>query len=131
MSSFGDDADERSQSIADALRAEIRTLGKERDSLVSERDELAAELSRETLNSDEIQAALKYRECVMNGMQDPTFEDKRRVLEMFRVEIKISGGVATVTGRLKIEKREYDLQQVAIEFRAKSDAAAHSWPAAL
>ena len=70
-------------------------------------------------------------QCVMNGMQDPTFEDKRRVLEMFRVEIKISGGVATVTGRLKIEKREYDLQQVAIEFRAKSDAAAHSWPAAL
>jgi len=38
------------QSIADALRAEIRTLGKERD-------KLAAELSHETLSSDEIQAA--------------------------------------------------------------------------
>jgi len=28
---------------------------------------------------------------------------------MFRVEVKIGGGVAAVTGRSKIEKREYDL----------------------
>ena len=60
-----------------------------------------------------------------------TIEDKRRVLELFRVEVKLSGGVATVTGRLKIEKREFDLQQAEIEFRAKSDAAARSWPVVL
>jgi len=50
---------------------------------------------------------------------------------MFRVEVKISGGVATVTGRLKIEKREFDLQQEAIAFRAKNDAARWSGRATL
>jgi len=123
MSSFGDDLDDNSQSITDVLREEIKSLGRERDSLIKERDELAGELDQETLSNDEIQAALNYREHVMAGMQNPTFEDKRRALEMFRVEVKISGGVATVTGRLKIEKRQFDLQQEAIAFRAKNDAA--------
>jgi len=50
----------------------------ERDSLIKERDELAGELQQETLSNDEIQAALNYRENVMAGMQNPTFEDKRR-----------------------------------------------------
>ena len=131
MSSFGDDLDDNSQSITDVLREEIKSLGRERDSLIKERDELAGELDQETLSNDEIQAALNYREHVMAGMQNPTFEDKRRALEMFRVEVKISGGVATVTGRLKIEKRQFDLQQEAIAFRAKNDAARWSGRATL
>ncbi len=49
---------------------------------------------------------------------------------VFRVEGRISDGGATVAGRLKIERREHDLSQVAIEFRAKSDVAAYSWSAA-
>jgi site-specific DNA recombinase len=62
-------------------------LEKQYASLEQERDELESALNAKALTDEEVTAALKFREDVMTGMLNPTFEDKRFVLEVLRVSV--------------------------------------------
>lgn len=64
---------------------------------VKRRDELEATMGTQPLNDADISAALQFRADIIEGMQAPTFEDRRRVLELLRVRVNVTEEKAVVT----------------------------------
>jgi len=78
------------------LQADIDTTERRYAALCKERDELETALTANTLTDKNIAAALEFRQNVIEGMRDPTFEDKRRILEFLRVKVTIKDKKARV-----------------------------------
>ena len=57
---------------------------------IHKRDELQAGLSAQRLTDENMAKALRFREDIMAGLQNPTFEDKRRALELLQVEVIVT-----------------------------------------
>ena len=75
--------------VGETLQQDINAVNKRHAALTKEHENLLGELEREQLTDEDIAAALAFREAVIVGLQNPTFEDKRRTLEDLRVEIQI------------------------------------------
>jgi hypothetical protein len=52
---------------------------------------------------------LQFRETVELGLENPTFEDRRRWLEILQTSIKVTNGIAVITCRLSSKPLEYNL----------------------
>ena len=64
---------------------------------------IEAALGEQPLNDADIEAALQFRADIIDGMQAPTFEDKRRVLELLRVRVNLTEEKAVVTCVIPME----------------------------
>ena len=100
---------------ADDLRAKVKQLGGglvgqglEKDvqeverhyaELSKEHDELQAEIAARELTEEAVNSLEQFREDMVAGLDNPTFEDKRRALELLRAEVTVKQRQATV--RLK------------------------------
>ena len=61
------------------------------------------------LTEERIQAALRFRESVIVGMQNPTFEDKRKTLEMLGVHITVKDERAWVSCVISPDPKSIEL----------------------
>jgi hypothetical protein len=95
--------------VARALQSQVDEVEKRYSALCRERDELTASLQQEGLTEAEIQNQLRFREDVRKGMHNPTFEDKRRNLELLRVQVSVSTGRARVRCIVPRSARSFDL----------------------
>ena len=101
--------------MARTIQEEIDALEKRHAALTQERDNLLADLDTETLSDTDIAATLQFREDVMMGMQNPTFEDKRRVLELLQVQVgNLGDGQAKATCRIPIYNTQLTYSQVRV-----------------
>ena len=91
------------------LQADIETTERRYAALCKERDELQAALNANPLTDENIAAAIEFRRQVVEGLRDPTFEDKRRVLEFLRVKVTIKDKHAQVQCIIPIQKDAIDL----------------------
>jgi len=65
---------------------------------------LAIELTERNIDN-----LLEFRKAVAVGLGNPTFEDKRRWLEILQTKVKVTSGIAVVTCRLGGNPLEYRL----------------------
>ncbi|MBK9926591.1 MAG: hypothetical protein IPP66_15050 [Anaerolineales bacterium] len=61
------------------------------------------------LTDRNIDNLLEFREAVAVGLENPTFEDKRRWLEILQTKVTVINGIATITCRLGGKPLEYRL----------------------
>ncbi len=78
---------------------------------IKRHEELQAELNRQILTDENIAAADQFRDDVIVGLLNPTFEDKRRALELLRVKVEVNAveKKAWVTCLIPAELRTIDL----------------------
>jgi hypothetical protein len=67
-------------------------------------ESLAVELTENTINN-----LLKYRKAVALGLENPTFEDRRRWLEILQTRVIVTNEIAVITCRLEVNPLEYRL----------------------
>ena len=78
------------------LQAEIEQINQRYDDLTAEHDKLHAAVNARTLNDEDIAAALQFRDDTIAGLQNPSFDDMRRMLEMLQVKIIVKDGWVTL-----------------------------------
>ncbi|MBI3741037.1 MAG: recombinase family protein [Chloroflexi bacterium] len=85
--------------VGDALQAKSAEANARYAAHVKRRDELTAELGARVLTDDSIADILQYARDVREGLDNVTFDDKRRILESLKVKVTVKGGkVDAVTG---------------------------------
>src|SRR5687768_2276060 len=67
-------------------------------------ESLAVELTENTIGN-----LLQFREAVALGLENPTFEDRRRWLEILQTRVTITNGMAVIICRLGGKPLEYNL----------------------
>lgn len=82
--------------VAQTLEREISQLEDLYNGQLKRRAELQAKLQEQNLSDDNIGFLLEFRRDVYVGMANPTFEDKRRVLEHLHTKVTVTGQTATV-----------------------------------
>ena len=92
-----------------ALKTDIKTVEARHKELTIKRDNLAAELNARHLTDERIQAAMRFRESVIAGMQNPTLEDKRKTLEMLGVSITVKDKQAWVSCVISPDPKSIEL----------------------
>ena len=75
--------------VAKSLLKQQADVEKQYESLTAERDKLRAELDATQLRDEDVAAALEFRADVAAGMDDPTFYDMRRVLEILKIKVTV------------------------------------------
>jgi site-specific DNA recombinase len=83
--------------VEQALRRDADRINQEFKGLNQRREELLGALDTQVLTDQDIEAAMEYRNDVIAGIENPTFEDKRRVLELLRVRVDIKDHIARVS----------------------------------
>jgi len=87
---------------------------------IHKRDELQVALSAQRLTDMNIATALRFREDVMVGLQNPTYEDKRRTLELLKVEVTVTADKkASIKCLVPVGERVIDLRTSRNAARAK------------
>jgi hypothetical protein len=92
---------ERLQHQADEVNQRYEAILKRQSEL---QEALAVELTESTIKN-----LLRYREAVAVGLESPTFEDRRRWLEILKTTVTVTNGLAVITCRLEVDPQEYDL----------------------
>lgn len=92
-----------------ALQERVSYIEEQHAALQRERDALEQALQAQALTDDDVARALQLRAEVVAGMANPTFEERRRVLEFLRVAVVIKDHVATVSCRLPMGVGVFDL----------------------
>ena len=78
--------------------------------LTAERDRLLAELQAASqFTAEALARAMQFRADIIEGLKHPTFEDKRRYLELLQVQVTIKDGKAVICRALPVEPIEADL----------------------
>lgn len=74
-------------------------------------DEIKIELSKQIFSEANIAAADQFRDDVIEGLSNPTFEDKRRTMSVLRVKVEVDAAAkkAWVTCLIPAEPRAIDL----------------------
>lgn len=83
-----------------ALEQQAREVDARYNALTQRRDELKAVLESRRLSDEAVDAALDFRERIVAGLEEATFEDKREVLDRLGVEVTIKGGQAQISCRI-------------------------------
>lgn len=79
------------------LQANADQINKRYDELIEERDHLQAAVNARALSDEDITAALQFREDTIEGLQNPTFDNKRRMLEILQVQVTVKDGQITLS----------------------------------
>ena len=79
------------------LLADIARVEKLYADQIKRRDELEGAIREHKLTDERIEAAKRFREDIVLGMKEPTFEDKREILEILNARVVVKGGRAVVT----------------------------------
>jgi site-specific DNA recombinase len=82
--------------VGDKLQADINQINQRHAELSAERDALQAAVNARLLTDEDIAAALQFREDTIEGLQNPTFDDMRRMLEILQVKITVKDGIVTL-----------------------------------
>lgn len=98
--------------VGDMLKKQIDDVNTRYAALCAERDNLAAEIKAGALSDEQIAAMLvAFDQDVMTGLQNATFEDKRRAIEGLQVKVFIEGDTARVTCRIPVPDSVFALTQ--------------------
>ena len=92
---------ERLQQQADEVDRRYQALTRRKGEI---QESLAVELTENTIGN-----LLQFREAVALGLENPTFEDRRRWLEILQTRVTITNGMAVITCRLGGKPLEYNL----------------------
>jgi len=84
--------------VAESLQKQQDDINSRYADLCRKCDQLQEELSQNKLTDQEISDALQLREDILAGLQNPTFEDKRRVIERLNVQVTVEGDKVSVKG---------------------------------
>jgi site-specific DNA recombinase len=98
--------------VSKTLEAQQDEVNRRYEAQAAERDKLLEEIKKGALTDDEIAHAMRVRENVYLGMQNPTFEDRRRQLEILRTNVRIEGGKAHVICKMRRKPETIDLRIV-------------------
>jgi len=79
------------------------------EALSTRREKLHADLGARQLTDDRVSNALQFREDFELGMKNPTFDDKRQMLETLKVEVTVQGGKASVKCVIPMPSGEFAL----------------------
>jgi len=91
------------------IREKIDAIDMQHESLLRECEILVATIESEALTSADIEVALRFRESVLKGFNEATFQDKRRMLEALRVKITISGKTAKIECCIPLSDCQFDV----------------------
>jgi len=83
---FGDEKDE---TIAAALQAQLKQAGRERTALVSERDSLGATVTAGETTEADRETIRRLATAVRTRLIDPTFEQRRQLLNLVDVRVEL------------------------------------------
>jgi hypothetical protein len=96
--------------VLEKLQASMDSLDERYTKLTTERDRLIADLGAGSQLSDEPLAwALQFCADIVDGLYNPTFDDKQLYLELLQVAVTVKGGRAIIRCTLPIEPCEVDL----------------------
>lgn len=96
--------------VGDQLQSDINQINKRHIDLCVERDTLQTAVNARTLTDEDIAAALQFREDTIAGLQNPTFDDKRRMLEILQVRSTVKDGVVTLQCRFPTFSPSFEYQ---------------------
>jgi site-specific DNA recombinase len=97
--------------IAKKLDAQAERIERQYEALQRNKEKLEAELAdADVLTDADIDETLQFRQDVLRGMQNPTFEDKVRIAARLRTSVSIKGGVATIACRIPIRPGVFDVR---------------------
>jgi site-specific DNA recombinase len=96
--------------VSKTLEAQQDEVNRRYEAQAAERDKLLEEIKIGALTDDEIAHAMRVRENVHLGMRNPTFEDRRRQLEILRTKVKVEGGKAHVSCKMRRKPEIIDLR---------------------
>ncbi|MBI5304002.1 MAG: recombinase family protein [Chloroflexi bacterium] len=91
------------------LQEKIAEFERLHDERLKRRDELQSALTTQPLNDAEIAAALQFRADIIEGMKEPNFEDKRRVLDLLRVKVEYANDKVIVKCVIPIASQPIDI----------------------
>jgi hypothetical protein len=94
--------------ISEKLKQQEDEVNQRYEALQSRMAKLQGELKLE-LTDQSIANILRFREIVADGLDNPTFEDKRRWLEILQVTVTVTNRQAVIACRLPIEPIPFDL----------------------
>ena len=95
--------------VADRLKEQAKEVEKRFQALMTRKMRLEEELTTRELTDQNIQNMLEFRKIVAEGLQNPTFDDKRVWLEILRIQVTVNNQVANITCRLPGNPVEVDL----------------------
>jgi hypothetical protein len=96
--------------VSDMLKKQVDDVNARHAALCAERDALTAEIEAGALTDEQMEAMLTtFNEDVRIGLQNATFEDKRRALEDLQVKVFIEGNNARVTCRIPVSDSVFAL----------------------
>jgi len=82
--------------VGRALELQVKTVEARYTALTEERDKLEAELADKQFTDANIEAALKFREDVIVGMNNATVEDKRKMYVRIKLQVITNHGKVQV-----------------------------------
>jgi len=94
--------------VGERLQQQADEVNKRYEALIRRKSEVEKALTVE-LTENTIRNLLRYREAVALGLENPTFEDRRRWLEILQTRVTITNGKAVITCRLGGKPIEYNL----------------------
>ena len=96
--------------VSAKLQTDMGSIDDRYSKLTTERDRLLVELqSGSRLNDEALARALQFRADVIEGLKNPTFDDKRLYLELLQVNVIVKDGKAIIRCALPIESSEVNL----------------------
>ena len=97
--------------VGKKLEQQSEEVDKRYHALMQHKSQLQEALAVE-LTEDTIDNLLHFRKTVDLGLENPTFEDRRRWLEILQVTVTVTGGIAVVACRLGGDPLNYNLFEV-------------------
>jgi len=94
--------------VRHALEAQIADVEKRYAALTKERNELESLLDARRLTEEAVKAALRFREDVVTGMQNPSFENKRKILELLDTQVTVKDRRIKTTCLIPVCANEVD-----------------------
>jgi site-specific DNA recombinase len=92
----------KSGAVSDALQKRMEEIDTQYAAYSGKQKTIAASLSQLTYTEENICFALEFARRVGKGIENPTFEMKRRTLEMMQTSVTVNGQVARVETKIPV-----------------------------
>ena len=87
--------------VATALEHEAERIDAQYASLIERKREMDANLSSRIITDEDIEATLNFRRTTLHSLSNPTFEDKRAMIELLGVQVIITDDKARIECRIR------------------------------
>ena len=94
--------------VGERLQKQEDEVNQRYEALLKRKSDVQADLAVE-LTDNTIRNLLNYRNAVALVLENPTFEDRRRWLEILQTSVTVTNGMAVVSCRLPVKPLEYNL----------------------